>query len=1455
MNRKAQFAGALKLPNKSFSHANTSVQPDILLFRKYPDDVINRLSAVSDETFKTTPLYDKDFVGGTYFQKHPEHIIGTLSAGTGQWGADEVLGEVTPEIIEKALANFTPADTDLLENAYAFARGAFPAVDSDDSQQTLRLTGAELDALTGKTLSEGELKTYEKKLYLLTSRNEWLRVSDNENLTQKIDEVKRVSNYVKEIQSVMRNGAPAALEAMPEGGYNHAATLQAMCRALLDDYTTKYGALPKDDADIKRFTREYPAVKGVYESFLAPGDALLTSENVYRKNIETVDGHNPAIAALLSLRQTMKPATEEHIRAAFPANADSLIAEMKTHPDVFITPHGEWRLREDFISGDAWKQIDALRDAAERESEPWKQEKLRYGADEFEKAVGWTPIEDAACSPRSSWIPQEIVRGWVSSDDGLGHLELSTLSKNNQDKWGVLEKGAWREEAAPLVYYLNGQKQRSKYFNTDAFNAEHDDLFRSFISGHEQYRETLEQAYNRAFKTHIVSPVKTYPVDISGWKDAGTGGKTLKPHQWQSIHHLYRQGSGVSALGTGFGKTVTAIGLLSLMRQEGKSNRVFLQVPNNKVKDWIAEIKSVMPSLKIAACDPEEPGYSSRDKRYAKYQQMARSNADIVIMPESAASEIQLTAANDARISDKIASQYKLEKADASARAQELAEIKGERKAAAGKTNRTVSFEDFGCDCLVVDEAHNYKNLFSSSLSRETGMNDGRQSAKAMSLYKKSELIREQNNGNNVFLLTATPLTNSPLEYYNMLQYVAPEELQRLGVNTIDGFIREFADIEMGWLYDWGKCQAKEGRVLTGFKNLPTLQNLFSSYTDLQNNPHAIGLEKPLAENSPNVIPRDEQQVQAIKHISEELDRYKDLDEQKRAVEFPGQNFLTFYSQMRTASLDLELYDPQQYKGWKNPKLERLADNAFNSYTNTNGGQVVFCDRVFSSDASLNMHEKIKDALIERGFKEKEIVIVNGFTKSGGTKSDGAVEKEVSKAIADYNAGKYKVIIGSTACVGEGVNLQKNSAALHHLDIPFRPSDFIQRNGRIDRQGNEQDKVSLHTYLAAGTIDNYSVNLVQRKAGWIDQLLRTKSEVFTNPNNENAVDADELLLALTEEWGDKSAAQERRAEMEKIKQEKIREAQTVQMNGYMKNLSLARGSLAALDGKEHTKEYRKRTDQIANLEKSLARTEAFTRADILRNRDPFLYNADTGAIFRKDDVIVTRNGTWLVESLNFKKQELTCSALVTDAERKQKERDARAYGMGNRWEQSTFKLSELKPEGERYNHNAILAHFEKPDSALRGIVRDAAGADFYRLPDDAKASHYDLHLTICDNRYNGFRPATLSVGESGKLAIEHGSPANRKPLNPFSTEGKSAVLDALKNGIDESVYGWQAALDTLRETIPDVGTAARSAADRQAQADREAERARQNAALQKALDKINHNVVVASPVIASRGRR
>jgi hypothetical protein len=499
---------------------------------------------------------------------------------------------------------------------------------------------------------------------------------------------------------------------------------------------------------------------------------------------------------------------------------------------------------------------------------------------------------------------------------------------------------------------------------------------------------------------------------------------------------------------------------------------------------------------------------------------------------------------------------------------------------------------------------------------------------------------------------------------------------------------------------------------------------------------------------------------------------------------------------MRTASLDLELYDPCTYNGWINPKLETLAGNARRNFIATKGGQVIFCDRVFSSDGSFNIHDKIRQSLCNEGFGQNEIAIVNGFTKSGGLKSDSIIEREVSQTVAAFNKGVYKAIIGSTACIGEGLNLQENSAALHHFDIPFRPSDFIQRNGRIDRQGNSQDRVELHTYMSAGTIDNYSVSLVQRKAGWIDQLLKTKSNVFVNPNDDNYIDADELLLALTEEWGDKTQADERRKEMERVKDEKIAEARQKQRRDNLASLSLLRGSLSSYNGDKGKTAYQNRLRKIAMLEKTLLENQFFTEHDLVKTPVIFLYANDTDLVIRKGDILIHRGKPYEVTALNFQKREFTAKPMWEEV-------------TGNNHEDRNMTESVLRLDRDR-----PFAWFSQPNRKERKMILSIPTESYYRLTDrDFQKRHYILHLE-CATYNNDFEPPIFTVSDEGKLEIRerryyfYNSDNRTKTINPFSDEGMACIKAFSLKGIAwMDVDNWQKLKDygnLFKDCIPDL---------------------------------------------------
>jgi len=1375
INRKARFMGAVKLNDRSFNHTHTAIQPDILLFKKHPEDIEKRLQTFSFQDLEEMKLAQPEWINGTYFDTHSHHILGMIEEGKGQWGADIVSGSITPETLQSIFEAFTP-EVPFSEQEYERIRETIPLPEQIVKTSNLPLSKDEMEAVENKTLSIGSVKTVETSVYLLTDTYRWNFISDNPALAERLNRILPISNEVKSIRKKMRDGL-------------NVTSIQEAVKSAIAVYKELYGEYPANDNLINRFLRNHPSVSGIYDALIDPGSDILTLPNLYDDNGNPINGHNRAIEALLFLQQRMLPATAETIGQYFPDEVEKLISEMYRNSDIFLSAENTWQLREDFISGNAWEKIDTLNVLIKNEAETADKEKWQYGIDELEKAVGWIPIEEADFSPHSSWIPEDIINAWVGDEDGLDSsvfLNKGNLSKNETGKWGIrydkdqsvydtskkdyrdVLKGQWDEYANEIVYYLNMQKQRSSYNDTEIFNREHNDNFKNYIANHPTYRDKLEKKYNRLFNTEIGVPVKVYPVYLEGWRD---NSKTLKPHQWQSVHHLYREGKGISALGTGFGKTLTAIALHALLKQEGHIHRAWFQVPNNKVKDWIKEIHEVLPNRTIGFVDPEMQGYSSREKRYTLYQQLANSSYDIILMPESSAGEIQLSPEQDRIIIKEVIYKHIGEKGEGrSERYIENLKESVSRKLENGKTNRTICFEDFGCDVIFVDEAHRYKNLFTSTLSRETGLNDGRQSAKAMALFKKAEYIRRTNNGKNVYLLTATPLTNTPLEYFNMLMYIAPEELERFGISTIDGFIKNFADIETGIAYDWQNGTVTEKKILKGFKNIQTLQNLFFKYTDYQNDPQKINLEKPDAHNHPNVIPSNHEQTGVLQEISAELERYKNTEKEERRELFPGQNYLTFYSQMRTASLDLELHNPASWNGWQNPKLETLASNAWKNYLATKGGQVVFCDRVFSSDASFNIHDKIKQALCDAGFCQNEITIVNGFTKSGGTKNDSIVEKEVSHAVDAFNKGVYKVIIGSTACIGEGLNLQENSSALHHFDIPFRPSDFIQRNGRIDRQGNSQSNVELHTYLSSGTIDNYSVSLVQRKANWIDQLLKTKSNVFLNPNDESYIDADELLLALTEEWGDVSKAEERRNELERLKEYKLAEAQRKQRKDNLASLSLLRGSLASYTGDKGQVSYQNRLRKAAMLEKSLIQNPLFTEHELVKTSIPFLYSKDSDRIIRKGDMYIYSGKPYEVVSLNFKKREFTAHPV---------------------WEGQTGDASledRVIFSFKDFDNDRDSLYISQPSREERKLLKSINTKDFYNHVDRSlMEKYYSLHLSCA--LHSDFRPPIFSRDNNGKLAIRedkyyaYKDPENLHDFNPFSSKDILLILNTARKGI------------------------------------------------------------------------
>jgi hypothetical protein len=459
INKKAQFMGAVKLNDSSFNHTHTSIQPDILLFKKHPENIEQLLQTFSASDFTSSELAQGDWIDGTYFSSRPQHVMGTVQSGKGQWGSDVVSGDVTPETLQAMLDTFIP-EQPISEQAYEDIRNTISLPDKNVKTSILPLTKDEIEAVEQKFLLIGSVKAIDSAVYILSDSYRWIFAKDDTPLAERIKKVLSISADVKALRMHMREGRASS-------------PLQGTIKNALDSYKDLYGDYPKDDPVISRFVRNYPSLSGIYDALIDPSSDILSLANLYDNNGVPINGHNRAVEVLLFLQKRMLAATVENINQYFPDEKDELVLEMYRNPDIFFSEQRTWQLREDFISGDAWGKIDALNSLAANEEESAQKEKWLYGISELEKAVGWIPIEEADFSPHSSWIPEDIINAWVRDEDGLDRpnlLEHGSLKRNESGKWGILyfedhsvydssakayrnvSAGQWEELANEIVY-------------------------------------------------------------------------------------------------------------------------------------------------------------------------------------------------------------------------------------------------------------------------------------------------------------------------------------------------------------------------------------------------------------------------------------------------------------------------------------------------------------------------------------------------------------------------------------------------------------------------------------------------------------------------------------------------------------------------------------------------------------------------------------------------------------------------------------------------------------------------------------------------------------------------------------------------------------------------------------------------------------------------------------------
>lgn len=615
--------------------------------------------------------------------------------------------------------------------------------------------------------------------------------------------------------------------------------------------------------------------------------------------------------------------------------------------------------------------------------------------------------------------------------------------------------------------------------------------FDQWVKKTPEIREIVEQSYLEQYG-YIRRRVFNGKFISNQW-----GKYTLYDYQRDSVARIIFTRNCLLALSVGLGKTIIMIvAALELMRMKIAKKIVF-SVPNNIFSQFRDAFNDISPDADVSFIDTAK---FRKDKRNSVLKDIAESDEGIFVFPYSCFDMICLSEEYYRKeINDelqKIKESLKQKSGGISALAKREKALKKKlRDLDESKiTEQQFYFDDLGFNMLFVDEIHNYKNISISTSTLARGINK-KGSAKCNRMLDKVHYIQKTNGGAGVVFATGTPISNSMTDIFVMQKYLQSGELSLLGLNTFDAWANEFCLKTNEFEIDVDTSQYRWVTRYSKFVNLPELSAIFSSVAEFS--------DKKFSEDVPDFdgyidvkVPKTKDFQDYLTAISERCDAVR-----KQNVELEEDNMLKITVDGRLAALDLRLVLPDQEYTNKS-KVAYCAGQVFEIYCQTKASlstQLVFCDSS-TPKPGFNIYDEMKELLTLHGIPESEIAFVH----------DATTDAQRKKLFEKVSSGEVRVLIGSTYKLGTGVNVQDKLIAIHHLDIPWKPSDMMQREGRIIRQGNENEKVYIYRYITEGSFDAYSYQLLENKQKIITQILSG------SVSSRSVSDVDETVLSYGE---------------------------------------------------------------------------------------------------------------------------------------------------------------------------------------------------------------------------------------------------------------------------------------------------------------------------------------------------
>ena len=1101
--QRADLLGAIRLPNNTFkANAGTEVTSDIIFLQKR--------DSITDIEPDWVYLGENDdgIKMNQYFIDNPEMILGNMEMISTRFGYDSACisdGEKLEDKLERAISNI---HAEVKEYELDDIGEEDNSIEADLTVRNFSYT-----LIDDKIYFRENSRMYPQELAMTTEN--------------------RVKGLI-EIRDCVRTLLEYQTEDYPDEDIKRE---QVKLNQLYDRFTKKYGLI-NSRGNNSAFSNDSSYYLLCSLEILDENGNLARKADMFTKRtikpkteITSVDNANDALIVSLSEKARVDITFMQKLCNM---DMDKMLKDLEG--EIFNVPeYGEpnhWVTADEYLSGNVREKLKIAEHFAETDE--------RFNVNvKYLKEVQPKDLNASEISVRlgSTWIPPEDIKVFIEyllnpsnyacQNINVHYNEATSewwIEGKNYDKYNIKATntyGTGRASAYKIIedslnlkdtriydYYEDENGKRVAELNkkeTAIAQAKQEQIklaFEEWIWKDPERRERLTKFYNERFNS-----IRPREYDGSHISFDGMNPEiTLRKHQVNAIARILYGGNTLLAHEVGAGKTFEMVAAAMESKRLGLCNKSLFVVPNHIVEQFGQEFLQLYPSANVLVTTKKDFETANRKKFCSR---IATGDYDAIIISHSQFEKIPMSVERQVTIIQKQIEDITLGIQDLKNNNGERFSIKQMEKTKKGletrlaKLNDTsrkddvVTFEELGVDRIFVDEAHYYKNLFLYTKMRNVGGIAQTEAQKSSDLFMKCRYLDELTGGKGVIFATGTPISNSMVELYTMQRYLQYGELEKRHLQQFDAWASTFGETVTAIELSPEGTGYRAKTRFAKFFNLPELMALFKEVADIQTS-EMLNLPVPKANYHNVVIEPSEIQKELVKDLSERAEKIRN-----RMVDSSVDNMLKITNDGRKLALDQRLTN-DMLEDFEHSKVATCADNIYSIWDKTSedkSAQLVFCDlSTPHNDGKFNVYDDLKTKLIDRGIPEEEIAFIH----------DANTDARKQELFNKVRRGQVRVLIGSTQKMGAGTNCQDRLIALHDLDCPWRPSDLIQRSGRIIRQGNKNPEVDIYRYVTEGTFDAYLYQLVENKQRFISQIMTSKTPV------RFAEDIDETALSYAE---------------------------------------------------------------------------------------------------------------------------------------------------------------------------------------------------------------------------------------------------------------------------------------------------------------------------------------------------